>query len=388
MSITSKFAERADRIKPASIRSVVARIKPDCIPFAAGRPAEHLFPLEAVYQETGKMMEMYGGGTLQYASTIGYGPLREWIAGRVPTATPDNVLIVSGSQQAIDMVGKVFVDPGDKVIVSGPTFTSALNTLNVYGPEFVSIPVDVDGMDSEMLAEAMKDAKLVYVIPNFMNPTGGCMSLERRQELVALARQYEVPILEDDPYGPLRFEGEELPNLFELEPDWVIYAGTFSKIVAPGMRIGWLAGSAEVMPKLIIAKQTADLQTGTYQQMLMHGIVTSIDFEGHLAGIRDYYGRQCEVMLEAMDAHFPKQVAYERPMGGMFIWCVLPEGYNATEIFELALEKKVAYIPGESFFATGGGENTLRLSFSLTSEDQIREGIKALGDVFHSVFEN
>lgn len=389
MTIRNKFSSRASRMQPAAIRAIVARIQPDFVPFAAGKPAEHLFPLEEIYQQTGQLLEKYGGTALQYSGTAGFAPLREWIAKQAPPATADNVLIISGSQQGIDLMGKVFIDEGDKVVLSAPTYTAAISSLQVYGPAFISVGYDDEGFDpaelEKTLAEQAADIKFIYAIPNFMNPSGIAMTLERRKHLVGLARKHDLLIMEDDPYGQLRFAGEPLPNLYELAPERVVYAGTFSKVIAPGMRVGWLVGPSEIIPKLTIAKQTTDLQVGGYQQTLLYEVVQNIGFDAHIERVRSYYKRQCEVMLAEIEDHFPDVVTYTRPPGGMFIWCRLPEGFNATEILEQAMAHKVAYVPGEAFFANGQGQNCFRLSFSQATEVQIREGIAILGKLFTEI---
>ncbi|MCB0015698.1 MAG: PLP-dependent aminotransferase family protein, partial [Anaerolineales bacterium] len=245
MSLDAHFSQLARRIEPAAIRKVMALASaPDVIAFTGGKPAPNLFPLEAIRQKTSTVLDEHGPESLQYASTDGYLPLRQWVAGRLPgDIKAENLMIISGSQQAIDLVGRVFIDPGDKVVVAAPTYTAALTTLRVYGPEFLEVECDGDGMLPESLEAALQQGvKLIYAVPNFMNPTGVDMSRERRQQLADLARQYDVPVLEDDPYGDLRFEGETPPNVYELAPDRTIYAGTFSKILMPGLRLGWLTG--------------------------------------------------------------------------------------------------------------------------------------------------
>lgn len=386
MSVTKHFSSRAARMQPAAIRAVLAQMTAETIPFAAGKPAQHLFPLDAIYQQTGAMLEKHGGDVLQYSGTAGFLPLREWLAAQTPPATADQVCLAAGSAQAIDLVGKVFIDEGDKVAVEAPTYTAALSALKVYGPEFIAVDGDADGMVLASLEAALvAGAKLIYVIPNFANPSGVCMTQERREGVIALAKRFEVPILEDDPYGELRFSGDPLPNLFEMWPEGVIYCSSFSKIVAPGMRVAWMIAAPELISKLTIAKQVTDLQVGTYQQMLLHYVVQSIDFAAHLEEVRGYYGRQCQVMLDAMGQHFPAGICYDRPAGGMFIFCRLPDGYNALEILHEAMRRDVAFVPGESFFADERGANTFRLSYSLASEAQINEGIAILGALFREV---
>lgn len=383
MGISQHFATRVARMKPAAIRGILAQMGPDCISLAAGKPAESLFPLEAVYEKTGNVLEKYGPESMQYFSTTGFEPLREWVASRVPGAKASNVLPISGSQQAIDIMGKLFVDPGDKVAVSAPTYTAVFSTLDTYQPDFIAVASDKDGMIPESVEAALQQSpKFLYCIPNFMNPTGVCMTLERRQQIVALAQKYNIPILEDDPYGELRFEGEPLPNLFELAPEHVIYAGTFSKILAPGFRVGWMVGSDEVFEQLMITKQVGDLQVSTYTQMLLYEVVGNGFIEGQIGRICAYYKKQRDTMLAAMEKHFPPEVRYERPSGGMFIWCELPKHLDTAEIVEAAIEADVAYVPGAPFFPNGEGKNTLRLSFSMASLAEIETGIERLGEVF------
>ncbi|MEM7111845.1 MAG: PLP-dependent aminotransferase family protein [Chloroflexota bacterium] len=389
MGISQNFAKRVGRMKPAAIRGILARMGPDCISLAAGKPAESLFPLETIYEKTGHMLEKNGPESMQYFSTTGFEPLREWVASRVPGAKASNVLPINGSQQAIDIMGKLFVDPGDKVAVSAPTYTAAFSTLDTYEAEFIAVDSDTDGMIPESVEAVLQQApKFLYCIPNFMNPTGVCMTLERRQAIVDLARQYQVPILEDDPYGDLRFEGEPLPNLFELAPEQVIYAGTFSKILAPGFRVGWMISSDEVFNELMMTKQVSDLQVSTYAQMLLYEVVQGGFIEGQIERICAYYKKQRDTMLAAMDKHFPEGVTYERPSGGMFIWCELPEHLDATEIVADAIAADVAYVPGEPFFPPGQGKNTLRLSYSMASLEEIEVGIKRLGKVFKKAIAN
>jgi len=308
--------------------------------------------------------------------------LREWVANSIEGAAPENVQIVSGSQQAIDLAGRIFLNPGDKVALSAPTYTGGISTLKVYRPTFVEIECDDQGMIPDSVEKALQQSpKFLYCIPNFMNPTGVDMSLERRESVVALARQYEVPILEDDPYGALRFEGEAKPNLYELGPDCVLYGGTFSKIFAPGFRVGWIVAPLEAREKLTQAKQSADLQVANYNQRLLFEAIQDGFIETQIEQVRSYYYAQRNLMMEAIDEYFPKAVEYEAPAGGMFVWCRLPEHIDTTVLLERALEAEVAYVPGTPFYAHGGGRNTMRLSFSLATADEIDEGLARLGKV-------
>lgn len=373
-------------MKPAAIRTLLSRMGPDCITFTAGKPAPSLFPMEAVYEKTGSVLEKYGPDSMQYSSTLGFDPLREWVANRVPGAKTDNVLMINGSQQAIDLIGKLFLDPGDKVAVSSPTYTAVFNSLNAYEPEYIAVESDNQGMIPASVEAALQQSpKILYCIPNFMNPTGISMPLKRRQQIAALAQKYNTPILEDDPYGSLRFEGEPLPNLFELAPEHVIYAGTFSKILAPGFRVGWIVAGEEVFDQIMTTKQAGDLQVSTYIQMLLFEVTQHGYIDRQIERICDYYRQQRDTMLAAMDKHFPKEVKYERPSGGMFIWCELPEQLDATKIVEQAMEQNVAYVPGAPFHPYGEGKNTLRLSFSQATLNEIDVGIERLGKVFTQV---
>ncbi|MEM7533547.1 MAG: PLP-dependent aminotransferase family protein [Chloroflexota bacterium] len=391
MSLSKHFSQRTVRMHPPVIRKIAQMIQPDTISFGAGNPPASVFPVDEIYAKTGEILEKFGGRTMQYADTRGLPALRQWIANQTSSAlsgpiNSDRVTIISGSQQAIDLVGKLFVDEGDKVIVPAPTYASTLTTLNVYGADYIGVPCDEYGMLPDALEEACQQSPtLLYCIPNFSNPTGVYMSLERRQNIVKLAEKYDIPIFEDDPYGYLRFEGEALPNLYELAPDRVIYAGSFSKIVAPGFRIAWVVTPAEITAKMVIAKQGTDLQSAYYTQFLLHELVSDGFIEPRIEQLRTYYHNQCNLMLGAMKRHFPTEIVYHKPQGGMFIWCELPAHLDATELLKPCFEEKVAYVPGAGFYPDNSpllAKNTLRLSFSLATAEEIEVGIERLGRVF------
>jgi len=305
----------------------------------------------------------------------------------------ENVLITSGSQQALDLLGTVFINRGDRILVESPTYLGALQAWNAYGPEYVAIPFDEDGMQVDTLEDALRmGPKFIYVLPNFQNPTGITLSLERRQALIELADRYGVPLVEDDPYGQLRYEGEHLPPVVVLDGQYrnhigqayhgnVIYMSTFSKTLAPGLRLAWVTAPAEVILKLVQAKQGADLHTSTFNQMVAYEAAKEGYLDQHIELIRATYGERRLVMLEALEAHFPEGVKWTRPQGGMFLWVTLPEGMNAEELLPKAVEKMVAFVPGGPFHANGGGENTMRLNFSNAQPEKIREGISRLGQV-------
>ena len=384
MSLTRHFSDRAQRMQPLAIRDILRRgARPDVIPFIAGQPVPALFPTKAIGYQANHVFETLGPNALQYGRSEGYEPLREWVASQTAHVDPNNVVIISGSQQALDLAGKLFIMPGDKVIVAAPTYAGALGTFQAYGAEFLSIPCDNEGMLPDALEHALQqESRLIYCIPNFMNPTGVDMSLERRQQVVELAAKYDVPILEDDPYGALRFEGERKPCLYELAPNQVLYASTFSKTLAPGLRLAWLIAPDWAQEKVVMAKQTADLQSASYTQRFIHQLLEDDFLDHHIKQLCAYYRQQRDWMLDVMIRHFPNDIRYAKPAGGMFIWCELPPHINTTELLEKALAQNVAYMPGGSFFADGSGQNTLRLSFTLATKEQIETGIETLGRIF------
>jgi 2-aminoadipate transaminase len=327
---------------------------------------------------------------LQYGPTEGYRPLREWIvqdfAKRGVQLNIDEVLIVSGSQQALDLLGKLFIDDGAKVLVESPSYLGALQSFSVQNPQYATVETDDQGMiPADITADKAKDARFIYALPNFQNPTGITMSLERRQELVETCAKYGLPIIEDDPYGELRFEGEHLPSLLALGRDaaaTVIRMGSFSKILAPGLRLGFVIAPAPVINKLVQLKQATDLHTQTISQMAVYEAIQGDFFEQHLPAVRELYRQQCHFMLDALSEHFPSSCKWTRPTGGMFIWASMPEHIDTAAILPQVVEEcKVAYVPGMPFYTdlNKAPKNNLRLSFVTVSEDKIKEGISSLG---------
>lgn len=371
-------------MQPLAIRDILRRAShPDVIPFIAGQPVPALFPTKEIGYQANQVFTTLGPEALQYGNSQGYEPLRQWAAAFSGNVNPDNVLIISGSQQALDLTGKLFVMPGDKVIVAAPTYAGALSTYAAYGADYLAIPCDDEGMLPDQLAAAMaQQPRLVYAIPNYMNPTGVHMSRERREQLAKLAQQYDVLIVEDDPYGELRFEGERLPNLVELAPEHTLYASSFSKIVAPGLRLAWMIAPDWVMGKLISAKQTSDMQSATYTQRYLTEVLEDDFIDRQLLQLRHYYRQQRDWMMTALEREFPTEARFSRPAGGMFVWVGLPERVNAAQLLETALDQNVAYMPGSAFFHDGSGQNTLRLSYTLATEAQMNEGIATLGRIF------
>ena len=384
MNWNQHFATRTARIKPSTIREILKLTqRSEVISFAGGLPAPGLFPVEKLSEAASKVLRGKGAEALQYSTTEGYLPLREWVVETFENVSTENVQIVSGSQQALDLVAKCFFNPGDKIVVGAPTYMGALRAFDPYEVEYLTVACDDEGMLSESLEAVLKqNPKMIYAIPNFDNPTGVTMSLERRQTLIDLAHHYNVPIYEDNPYGELRFEGEALPRLYDLAPDLVIYAGTFSKIMVPGFRLAWIVADPEALIPVVRAKQAADLHTSTYTQMIAHEVLSSGFLDEQIGRVRSYYKSQRDVMLQALGTHMPASISWTRPTGGMFLWLTLPEGTNATELAYEAVKQNVAYVPGEAFFADGGGENTLRLSYSIATPEEIEQGMARLGEVF------
>ena len=395
-----RFAQRVQGMKSSAIRELLkVTEQPEMISFAGGLPAPEVFPIERVAQATSRVLAERGEQALQYGATEGYRPLRELLAQRMSRGnlclTVDNVLIVSGSQQALDLLGKIMIDLGDRIVVEAPTYMGALQAWNSYNARYITVPADEQGMQTAYLEEALQqDPKYIYVLPNFQNPTGVTLTEERRHTLVSLAQQYSVPIVEDDPYAELRFEGEHLPSLLMLEGERqegayqgnVIYLGTFSKIMAPGMRLGWVIAPSEVIGKLVQAKQGVDLHTASFTQMIAYELLKDGFLDEHVHVIRRVYQERRDAMLAAMEEHFPEEVKWTHPEGGMFLWGTLPEGSDATELLKQAVERNVVFVPGASFYPNGGGRNTLRLNYSHDKPERIREGIARLGRVLRRSF--
>lgn len=388
-----KFAKRMDNLKASEIRELLAlTADPSIISFAGGLPAAELFPIDKWIEASNKVMKNNGAAALQYGPTDGFKGLREHCIARmnkvgVKNVTADDIQILSGSQQGLDFMPRVFIDPGDYIVVESPTYLGALNAFKTYEPRFLQVPLDEDGMVLEELEKQLKDhdnVKFIYVISDFQNPSGKTWTMERRKGLIELANKYDVMILEDNPYGELRFEGEIQPSLRSLDTeDRVIFMGTFSKVFSPGIRVGWFNASKEVLNKFNMVKQGADLQTSTTTQMILSQFLDDNDLEAHISEIIKVYGNRKNVMVEAMKKYFPEKVTFTNPEGGLFLWVTLPENLNARDIAVKAIEKKVAFVPGGAFYPESPEENHFRLNYSCMPEDKIEEGIKRLGEVLH-----
>ena len=394
------FAARTAHMKRSTVRETLKlAAQPGMISFAGGLPAPELFPLDDVRRAAETVLRERGPAALQYGETEGVGELRDWIAREFSRPhfqlTRANVAIVSGGQQALDLLGRIFLNEGDPVIVENPTYLALLAAWRPFGVRFETVPSDANGMRVEMLAPLLRQRpKLIYATPTFQNPQGTTLNAERRAQLVALVREHEIGVVEDNPYGDLRYNGEALPHLLELDArtgadgaldSHVIYTGTFSKVLAPGLRIGWVIATETVIDKLVQAKQAADLHTSTFNQYLVAELLRNGTLERQLPRLRDAYRVRRDTMLAALEKHFPAGVSWTRPDGGLFLMVTLPHHLNAFDLLHRAVERKVAFVPGEDFHLNGAGRNTFRLNFSNASREQIEDGVQRLGEVLREL---
>ncbi|CCJ32630.1 MULTISPECIES: PLP-dependent aminotransferase family protein [Caloramator] len=386
-----RLSERMNHLKASEIRELLKLTEePDIISFAGGLPAPELFPIEEMKVISHKVLNDEGKAALQYGPTEGYTPLRKIIAEQRMkavgvNATYENILITNGSQQGLDFTGRVFLDKDDIVICESPSYLGAINAFKAYMPKFVEIPMDDNGMIIEELEKALEkhpNAKFIYTIPDFQNPTGKTLSFERRVKMLELAEKYNIPIIEDNPYGELRFEGDMIPSIKSLDKKGlVIYLGTFSKTFCPGLRLGWICADKDILNKYIIVKQGADLQSSSISQREAAAFMQVYNLDEHINKIKEVYRRRRDLMIDMIKKEFPENIKYTYPNGGLFTWVTLPEGIDAAELLKIALRDKVAFVPGGSFFPNGGHPNHFRLNFSNMPEDKIIEGIKRLGKV-------
>ena len=393
----SRFSVRARESKSSAIRELLKISgQPGLISFAGGLPSAEVFPVQRFQEACQKVLATHAGSALQYGATEGYEPLREMIARHMARyailARVENVLITSGSQQALDLIGKLLINSGDRVLVEAPTYLGALQAFNGYGAEYLSVPIDGDGLRTELLETSLRlGPKFMYILPNFQNPAGVTLSPERRHQLILLADKYGIPIVEDDPYGQLRYEGEHIAPLVVLDRENlrrdngfsignVIYLSTFSKTLAPGLRLGWIVAPPQIISKLVQLKQGADLHTSTFTQCVAFEVARGGFLDQHVKLIRGFYRERRDVMLQALEQFFPPEVTWTHPQGGLFLWVTLPEGMDSQSLFQSALAENVAFVPGDSFYAGNGPESCrhLRLNFSHPNPEQIREGIRRL----------
>ncbi len=380
-----RFARRMNGVRPSFIREILKAAEDSgVISLAGGLPSPSLFPVEDLAVCAARVLAEDGSSALQYGATQGHGPLREWVAARCAArgvrVEADEILITTGSQQALDLLGRVFLDPGDRVAVEAPGYLGALQALGAYEPRFCPVPLNLDGGDPAALRRALRRRpKLYYAVPNFQNPSGLTYSEDCRRCITQVLRGCETLLVEDDPYGELRFEGRDLPPLAANLEGRGVLLGSFSKTVAPGLRLGWVAAPRAVLSKLVIAKQGADLHSSPLAQRILHRYLTECDVEAHLARLQDAYRQRRDRMCTALGAHLPSGTSWTRPEGGMFLWLTLPPGVSAQALLEEAVAQGVTFVPGSSFHVDGSGAGKLRLNFSHPTPERIDEGIARLG---------
>ncbi len=393
-----RFSDKLAALKPSAIREIFKSLTdPSIISFAAGNPAAESFPVEELSRISADIFANNAAFALQYGITDGYAPLREAVAARQKAvfgigrstangdAFNDTTVIVSGGQQGIELACKALCNEGDVVLCENPSFIGALNAFRSCGARTVGVEMAEDGIDPDALEAAIKanpQVKLLYLIPTFQNPTGITTSVEKRRRIYEIAKRYSLPILEDNPYGELRFAGEEVPTIKQMDTDGlVIYCSSFSKILSAGMRVGFVVAPEEIATKMVVAKQSEDVHTNLFFQMLCHRFMTECDLDGHIAKIRALYRHKCDLMLAELEKHLPKSVSFTRPEGGLFLWCTLPEGVDMPAFVKSAIAKKVAVVPGTTFNCDENAPSrSFRLNYSTPSDEQIREGVKRLGE--------
>ncbi|MFH1379451.1 MAG: PLP-dependent aminotransferase family protein [bacterium] len=391
--IKFKFSYRAQSATGSIIREILKLLSlKGLISFAGGLPAPELFPIDELRRITDYVLKNKGEESLQYSITEGLPHLRKALSRRFAKKGMhipyEQILITSGAQQALDLIGKVFINPGDKVVAGSPTYLGAVQAFNAYQAAYITIPLDDHGMRVDLLEQRLKKErtkpKLMYLVPDFQNPTGRTIPLNRRKRILLLAHKYSIPVVEDDPYSELRFAGKHIPSIKSLDTKGlVIYVGTFSKIISPGLRLGWACADQEIMKKLIIAKQAGDLHCGTLVQNIADRFIRLGFLDKHIQLIRDVYKRRRDVMVQCLHKFFPSQSHWVDSEGGLFIWVVLPKRYNTSRMLKKAVAANVAYVPGMPFYPYHGGENTLRLNFSNATPAQIKRGMKRLGNIIN-----
>lgn len=387
-----EYADRTKKMKTSEIRELLKLTEnPEIISFGGGMPSPHSFPVKIIENITDRVLEKHGAQALQYSPTEGVKELRELLIKRMKKkgikCNLDEIMITTGSQQALDLTAKIFFNLGDYAVVECPTYLGALNAFNAYQPNYISISMDEEGMKIEELERKLKENKdksidFIYTVPTFQNPSGVTMSLERRKQILEIARENNLLILEDDPYSELRYSGKFVPPIKSLDKhDIVIYTSTFSKILSPGFRLGWIIANEEVIKKMSVAKQGADLCSNTFVQWIAEAYLRTGLVEKQISKIKKMYKRKRDLMLKALKKHFPKGAEWTEPHGGMFLWVTLPAHINTKEMFQDAIKQKVAYVHGAAFCADDSSHNAMRLNFSNPEDNKIEEGIKRLAKI-------
>lgn len=392
-----RYSDLGNQLKDSGLGELLALAgKPEMYNFSSGFPAEELFPLRELEEANRAILLKEGKQAVQYGSSAGYLPLREQIAARMKQVfhadcTAEQIFITSGSQQGLSLLAQLFLNRGDVVLVESPTYLGAINAFQLCGPKFVEVPTDAQGIIPEALEEILRTTermRMMYVIPEFQNPTGVTWTMERRRAVMEIVNRYDFPVLEDNPYGELRYDGETMPALKSMDTKGnVIFLGSFSKILMPGLRVGWIVAEPEILEKLNLLKQNVDLQCSSFAQRQVSYFMDLFDLDAHISRLKDLYRKRRTLLYDAIQKYFPAGVTATYPEGGLFLWVTLPEGVDAKALAPKAAARKVAYVPGAPFYPNGGHGNHLRLNFSTMQEDRIVEGVKLLGQLLREELE-
>lgn len=386
------FSDRVNSLKPSAIREIFKyAADPEVVSLSAGNPAPDAFPAKEIAEISADLLSRRPVDALQYGLTEGYAPLRDYLKKYMKdkygiSSENDQLIITSGAQQVMDLAAKSLCNEGDVVICEAPSFIGSLNSFRSYNARLVGVPVESDGINTEILEEKLKTEKnvrFIYVIPNFQNPSGVTMSLEKRKKVYSLAKKYGVMILEDNPYGELRYFGENVPAIKSLDTDGIVmYAGSFSKVISPGMRVGWCVAPNPVIQKMVVCKQGQDVHTNMWSQIVIHEYVTKYDFEEHLNYLRELYRKKARFMMDLLDEHLAPYITYDKIDGGLFIMCKLPDNINMLDFCKEAVKRKVCVVPGNAFLTDENEEcHTFRVNFSTPTDQQLEKGVKILGEL-------
>lgn len=386
------FSDRVNSLKPSAIREIFKyAADPEVVSLSAGNPAPDAFPAKEIAEISADLLSRRPVDALQYGLTEGYAPLRDYLKKYMKDkygigSENDQLIITSGAQQVMDLAAKSLCNEGDVVICEAPSFIGSLNSFRSYNARLVGVPVESDGINTEILEEKLKTEKnvrFIYVIPNFQNPSGVTMSLEKRKKVYSLAKKYGVMILEDNPYGELRYFGENVPAIKSLDTDGIVmYAGSFSKVISPGMRVGWCVAPNPVIQKMVVCKQGQDVHTNMWSQIVIHEYVTKYDFEAHLNYLRELYRKKARFMMDLLDEHLAPYITYDKIDGGLFIMCKLPDNINMLDFCKEAVKRKVCVVPGNAFLTDETEEcHTFRVNFSTPTDQQLEKGVKILGEL-------